>query len=336
MGILYPPSHNALQKTLDAQLDTGHTTAMTLNNVTGIQNKPGVVVINRISTAGTLLEPSRREYILYTAVSGSTLTGLTRGAGGSTDQTHAIGSVVEFVSDVTQMQSIIDAIVAEHEEDGTHSTDAIDAITEIAATLKTGSDSKLVTGTAGTDGYLSKWNGDGDLVDGAELSTDGTLAGNSDTAVPTEKAVKTYVDANAASSVVKFQAYVGSNQSISSGALTDLNLTSESFDTGSDFDTTNKYFTVPADGYYYFYAQAEFAVGGDGNELLLRIKSSGGTVYATGRYSAGGAGNAIVNTSCLVFLSAGTNVMIDVRNNSSNDTITAGTTSSYLFGYEVA
>jgi hypothetical protein len=28
-----------------------------------------------------------------------------------------------------------------------------------------------------------------------ELSTDGTMAGNSDTAVPTEKAVKTYVDA---------------------------------------------------------------------------------------------------------------------------------------------
>jgi len=34
-----------------------------------------------------------------------------------------------------------------------------------------------------------------DQVDGADKDTDGTLAGNSDTSVPTEKAVKTYVDA---------------------------------------------------------------------------------------------------------------------------------------------
>ena len=34
-------------------------------------------------------------------------------------------------------------------------------------------------------------------LDDSQLSTDGTLSGNSDTEVPTEKAVKTYVDANA-------------------------------------------------------------------------------------------------------------------------------------------
>ena len=34
-----------------------------------------------------------------------------------------------------------------------------------------------------------------DQVDGADKDTDGTLAGNSDASVPTEKAVKTYVDA---------------------------------------------------------------------------------------------------------------------------------------------
>lgn len=45
-----------------------------------------------------------------------------------------------------------------------------------------------------------KIEGDLTLDTGAtadEISTDGTLAGDSDTAVPTEKAVKTYVDANA-------------------------------------------------------------------------------------------------------------------------------------------
>jgi hypothetical protein len=45
-------------------------------------------------------------------------------------------------------------------------TDAVDAITEIAAALKSGSDGTLITGTAGTDTYTAVWNADGDLVDG--------------------------------------------------------------------------------------------------------------------------------------------------------------------------
>jgi len=43
---------------------------------------------------------------------------------------------------------------------------AIDAITEIAAGLKTGTDVKLVTGTAGADGNLATWDANGDIVDG--------------------------------------------------------------------------------------------------------------------------------------------------------------------------
>lgn len=50
-------------------------------------------------------------------------------------------------------------------------TDAVNAIAEIAAALKTGGDAKLVTGTAGTSGNLGQWNGDGDLVDGPAASS---------------------------------------------------------------------------------------------------------------------------------------------------------------------
>ena len=106
----YPPSVNALQKTLGAQLDQGETSSVTLNNATNIQNKPGVFVVNRIDTDGNEKETSLREYVAYTAVSGSTLTGLTRGQGGSSDQDHATGSVVEFVFDVDTFQAVIDAL----------------------------------------------------------------------------------------------------------------------------------------------------------------------------------------------------------------------------------
>jgi hypothetical protein len=44
------------------------------------------------------------------------------------------------------------------------SADSVDAITEIAAALKTGADATLVTGTAGSNGDGLVWNGDGDVV----------------------------------------------------------------------------------------------------------------------------------------------------------------------------
>ncbi len=50
--------------------------------------------------------------------------------------------------------------------------DTIDAITEIAAALKSGADGTLVTGTAGTSGNLAQWNADGDVVD-ASVATPG-------------------------------------------------------------------------------------------------------------------------------------------------------------------
>ena len=54
-----------------------------------------------------------------------------------------------------------------------------------------------VTGpSTNTDGYIPQWNGANSktLKNGVELSTDGTMGDNSDTAIPTEKAVKTYAD----------------------------------------------------------------------------------------------------------------------------------------------
>ena len=107
----YPTSINACQKTLDAALLAGVTAAVTLNSVVGIQNKAGVFVVDRVDANGTAT-PSKREYITFTGVSGSTLTTLVRNAdGGGTDQDHAVGAIVEFVSDVLQEQAIIDGLL---------------------------------------------------------------------------------------------------------------------------------------------------------------------------------------------------------------------------------
>jgi hypothetical protein len=112
MPLYSSPSSNAVQKTLTSILAAGNTTSAALSDVVGIPNLPGVMVIDRVNTSN-VATPSVREYIAYTGTSGSTVTGLTRNVdNGGTDQAHAVGSVVEFVPDVTWATSMYTAIAA--------------------------------------------------------------------------------------------------------------------------------------------------------------------------------------------------------------------------------
>lgn len=110
MAVLYSvPTQDFLQKTLDAALNTGVTASATLNNMTGVQNLPGVFIVDRVNT-NNVETPSKREVIAYTATSGVTVTTLTRGLAGTSDQDHAVGAIVEFAADVVWAQSIYDAL----------------------------------------------------------------------------------------------------------------------------------------------------------------------------------------------------------------------------------
>ena len=104
-----PPSQDFLQKTLGAQLLTGVTASATLNNTTGLQNLPGVLIVDRINTNG-VETPSSREVIAYDGTSGSTVTTLSRGLAGTSDQDHAVGAIVEFAPDVVWAQNMYDAL----------------------------------------------------------------------------------------------------------------------------------------------------------------------------------------------------------------------------------
>lgn len=108
-ALLSVPTQDFVQKTLAAALDAGVTAAATLNNITGIQNLPGVLIVDRVDANGAET-PNKVEVIKYTATSGSTVTTLTRGLAGTSDQDHAISAIVEFVPDVLWAQSVYDGL----------------------------------------------------------------------------------------------------------------------------------------------------------------------------------------------------------------------------------
>jgi len=84
-----------------------------------------------------------------------------------------------------------------------------------------------------------------------EFSTDTTLAGNSDLAVPTEKAVKTYIDAiNRAGARIGLDSATTAAITLSTTARK-IPFNIESYDIGSNYDNSTNYrFTAPETGRY--------------------------------------------------------------------------------------
>jgi len=120
------PLKNAVQKVLANTLLTSETGTVTFttsvsSDLQASASIPGILVVDRVDVNGTLT-PSLTEYISFTGVTGSTVTGLVRGLGGTTAQDHAIGAIVEFVPDVVWADSLNDVITTQHNADGTHKT----------------------------------------------------------------------------------------------------------------------------------------------------------------------------------------------------------------------
>jgi len=118
------PLKNAVQKTLANTLTAGETATITFSSsvasdLQADSTMKGILVVDRVDVNGNLT-PTLTEYIAFEGVSGSTVTGLTRGLAGTSAQGHSIGAIVEFVPDVTWGQAINDVFTLQHNSDGTH------------------------------------------------------------------------------------------------------------------------------------------------------------------------------------------------------------------------
>jgi hypothetical protein len=125
--LLAAPTKNAIQKTLASQLlsSAGATDPITFDDVDGIANLPGNLVINRVDSSG-VATPAKREYIEYSGTSGNTVLITTRNVDGSNSAlTHAVGSIVEFIPDVTWADRIYDSLATVVDVDDISVTKAV-------------------------------------------------------------------------------------------------------------------------------------------------------------------------------------------------------------------
>jgi hypothetical protein len=106
---------NAFSTTLNGSI-TGSDGTITLTTVTGLQF-PGVLVIDRTDGNGNNT-PTVREYISYTGISGSQLTGCSRGLAGSTNQAHNSGAIIEEAMSITHWGDLLDWLSVSHDVNG--------------------------------------------------------------------------------------------------------------------------------------------------------------------------------------------------------------------------
>ena len=78
---------------------------ITVNSTTNLTS-PSYAVIDRENGTGTAT-PNAREVIYYTGIAGNDLTGVTRGADGSTARTHADGALIEWGITVGMWNSLV-------------------------------------------------------------------------------------------------------------------------------------------------------------------------------------------------------------------------------------
>jgi hypothetical protein len=160
------PLENSVQLTLQNSLNAGDTAIITFTSsvATKLQassSMKGILIIDRVDSSGTET-PTKTEIIAFTGVSASTVTGLTRGLSGTTDQDHGVGAIVEFMPDITWAQAINDVFNEQHNPDGTHKSSAFSSLASLTITnpvINGGSLASVTITTSTLDSFSLKING---------------------------------------------------------------------------------------------------------------------------------------------------------------------------------
>lgn len=100
-----------------------------------------------------------------------------------------------------------------------------------------------------------------------------------------------------------FSAYLGTNQTLTSGVTTKLALDTEEFDTASCYNTTTYRFTPNVAGYYQVNAAMTYGASASATQGLIYIYKNGGQ-FKTGSFLSGS--SSAVTASALIYMNGTT------------------------------
>lgn len=176
------------------------------------------------------------------------------------------------------------------------------------------------------DPDLTAWAG--------KTAPSGAAVGDTDTQTLTNKTLTNptinYTDKTIVTNV-KSRAYRSTNQSVNSGSLTKVQLDTESFDVGSDFDNATNYrFTAPVTGYYAICAQASLASPVDQTLLQLDLLKNASD-FLRDTAVASGTNTIVAKVSDIALLTASDYLELNVTHTSgSAKNISGGTGMTFL------
>lgn len=135
-----------------------------------------------------------------------------------------------------------------------------------------------------------------------------------------------------------FLAYLTSTHTLTTGTATKVNMSSETYDVGGDYDATTNYrFTAPVDGYYLFGVMVVHASAQVDTSLTNSSLYKNGAVEASSSTNTGGTNSNSRLATKLIHLVAGDYVEAWAQqNNGVNKNLTAGVVNTYWYGALVA
>lgn len=239
-------------------------TTIPLSSTTNLPTDTAVVfTIDRVDANGA--KTPAKEEVGLGVVNGSNLEDCLRGVEG-TAQAHSAGAVVEILYTAYGHNRLIDALLEQHNQDGTHKDALVTTLKSTGAEINTGTeDAKIVTPKAIADSGIAKAK-----ASGVEIGT-----GTDDAKFATAKAI---ADSNLGfltKSPSGCRAYRSSNQTINNNSETVMQFNTETYDLGGEWDNATNYrFTATNAGVYLVRVGATFEAATNNTILAIRVNGT--------------------------------------------------------------
>jgi hypothetical protein len=144
------------------------------------------------------------------------------------------------------------------------------------------------------------------------------------------------VDTQSLKLSVAFRAYRNAAQTLTDETNNKIELDTESYDYGSDFDTSSYRFTAPVAGLYHFDASVNIGAVSDGARIVVFLRKNGVAVSRGIDIKNGATGNlgGVVSDNLVLAVSDYIELYTYVDSDE-NEAVTTGTDTVYLSGYLV-